>query len=653
MEPPSLSALLRQIVFPAAAIFAGIALPAHVRSAPPRPDHVLIVIEENHAFSQIIGNPDAPYINSLATSGANFTNCYGITHPSQPNYLQFFSGSNQGVTDNTAPAPGSPFFTPNLASNLIAAGATFVGYSEDLPAVGSTVDTNLDYWRKHNPWVNWQSDPPGLNQLPSALNRPYFSAGTTPVAFFGDLGVNPDFAVLPDLTIVVPNQQNDMHDGTIDMADTWLMTHVKPYVDWCASHNSLFILTWDEDNSAGRNRIPTLFVGPMIVPGQYPQTYTLHNLHRTVADMFDAASAGSAAQCRPMVGCFAGDPPIATRTFRQGENGYVDAVDTWLESAAPGTTHGSAVQLVADGSPASQTCVKFASLFGSGPNQVPPGVTVLSAKLLLLTGPSSANGDSSLSAMQAHRMIAPWSDASTWNSLAGGVSADDVEAAAVPAFRLIPNVLDAWAVFDVTADVQAFAVNPALNRGWAVLPQGTDGWRFASSETPVIADRPLLEITYNPISCRAVITDPPIDLHVLVGQPATFSVSATGTAPIAYQWRNNGEPLAEGGSISGSTGGTLSISPVAPSDAGNYDVILSSPCGSVTSAAARLVICTGPPDGDLNIDGLVDGRDIAEFTSAVGAGGATESHLCHGDFNLDAAVTAADLSGFLNRLLSQ
>src|SRR5437879_4998290 len=69
--------------------------------AVPMPDHVVIVIEENHLFSEIIGNTaQAPYINSLAQQGASMSNHSGITHPSQPNYLALFSGSTQGVTDD-------------------------------------------------------------------------------------------------------------------------------------------------------------------------------------------------------------------------------------------------------------------------------------------------------------------------------------------------------------------------------------------------------------------------------------------------------------------------------------------------------------------------------------------------------------------------
>src|ERR1035438_6592044 len=80
-----------------------------------RPDHVVIVIQENHAYTQIVGSTAAPYINSLLQDStvALFSQSYGLTHPSQPNYLMFFSGSNQGVTDDNVPAV-NPINTSNL-----------------------------------------------------------------------------------------------------------------------------------------------------------------------------------------------------------------------------------------------------------------------------------------------------------------------------------------------------------------------------------------------------------------------------------------------------------------------------------------------------------------------------------------------------------
>src|SRR5262249_1823939 len=106
----------------------------------PRFDHVVIVIEENHAYSQIIGSPSAPYIKSLAPGAALPLHSHARTHPSQPNYVALFSGSTQGVTTDNV-YPHSQFTAPNLGAKLRAAGFTFSGFSETMPSVGFDGDT--------------------------------------------------------------------------------------------------------------------------------------------------------------------------------------------------------------------------------------------------------------------------------------------------------------------------------------------------------------------------------------------------------------------------------------------------------------------------------------------------------------------------------
>lgn len=118
-------------------------------AALPRPDHVVIVIMENHAYGQIIGNVDAPYINSLAKSGMLLTQSYGVTHPSQPNYIALFAGSPLGVDSDACPIALSG---ENLASALTQKGLSFISYSESLPSAGYTGCTKGAYARKHNRW---------------------------------------------------------------------------------------------------------------------------------------------------------------------------------------------------------------------------------------------------------------------------------------------------------------------------------------------------------------------------------------------------------------------------------------------------------------------------------------------------------------------
>jgi uncharacterized membrane protein len=241
------------------------------------PDHVVIVIEENHSFASIIGSSSAPYINSLAQQGALFTQSFGVEHPSQPNYLDLFSGSNQGITDDTCP---HTFSTENLASELAAASQTFTGFSEDLPSAGSTVCTSGGYARKHAPWVNFTN-------VPTTSNQPFTSFPT-------------DFTNLPTVSIVDPNLTDDMHDGTIAQGDTWLQQHIDSYVQFAQTHNSLLIVTFDEDDSASGNKIATIFVGPMVKQGQFAETINHFNVLRTVEDLYGLTRVGSAATATPI-----------------------------------------------------------------------------------------------------------------------------------------------------------------------------------------------------------------------------------------------------------------------------------------------------------------------------------------------------------------
>ena len=123
--------------------------------------HVVIVIEENRSQANIIGNKAAPFINALAAGGAMMAQSFAETHPSEPNYLALFAASTFGLTKDSCPVEVGA--QPNLASELLAAGRTFGGYAEDLPAVGSTVCTAGKYGRKHVPWVNFSNVPPSVS----------------------------------------------------------------------------------------------------------------------------------------------------------------------------------------------------------------------------------------------------------------------------------------------------------------------------------------------------------------------------------------------------------------------------------------------------------------------------------------------------------
>jgi hypothetical protein len=226
-------------------------------------DHVVLVMEENHGYSEIIGSSEAPYINSLASHGALFTDSFAIGHPSEPNYFGLFSGSDWGIADdNDYNFPG-----PTLAGELNGKGKTFVGYIDS----GSP--------RHHNPWESFADS--------QNVEQPFSSFPS-------------DFTKLPLVSWVIPNLNNDMHDGTIQQGDGWLQSNLSAYATWAQTHNSLLIVTWDEDDSGGNNQIATIFFGANVITGQYNELINHYNVLRTLEDMFGLASLANSASAAPI-----------------------------------------------------------------------------------------------------------------------------------------------------------------------------------------------------------------------------------------------------------------------------------------------------------------------------------------------------------------
>lgn len=250
------------------AVLALPSVPAY--AALPTLSHVVVVIEENHSYNEIIGNANAPYITSLANSGATMTQSFAVTHPSEPNYLALFSGSTHGLTSDSCP---HTYASENLGHQLIAAGKTFTGYSESMPSDGYTGCTSGRYARKHNPWVNFTN-------VPAASNLRFSRFPT-------------DFTTLPTVSVVVPNLCSDMHDCSVSTGDTWLKNNINAYATWATTHDSLLVVTFDEDDSSQSNQIATLFYGAHVQTGSYSEHVTHYTVLRTLESLFGLACTGS------------------------------------------------------------------------------------------------------------------------------------------------------------------------------------------------------------------------------------------------------------------------------------------------------------------------------------------------------------------------
>jgi phosphatidylinositol-3-phosphatase len=275
----------------------------------PKYDHIVIVVEENKDYTDIIGNDSAPYINELRQQGANFTQMYAEEHNSEGNYFWLFCGSNLGVGFDDR-IPTELFLDSNLGQQLIDHKKSFKGYSEDLPSIGSSIgvvtkNKEQIYGRKHVPWVSFANLPQGTTPVDSCnLTWKDFPA---------------NFNNLPTVSFVIPNLQNDMHNGSfvssIKRGDEWLKKNIDPYYQWAKTHNSLLIVTFDECNNltvmtgltdpaaipntdegvVRQNRIVTIFAGARIKPGDYREDkgVTHVNILRTLEAMYGLPKSGA------------------------------------------------------------------------------------------------------------------------------------------------------------------------------------------------------------------------------------------------------------------------------------------------------------------------------------------------------------------------
>lgn len=262
------TAILRRFSLIAAALigiflFLQVQAPCAAEHILPQPDHVVVVIFENHAFDEIVDPKRAPFIFSLATGGALFTHSFAVAHPSQPNYFALFSGSTHGIRDNADHLMNAP----TLAIALGAAHKSFIGYIE----AGSP--------RKHNPWESFTDT--------QAIERNL-------IEFPGD------FSRLPTVSFVIPNQTNDMHDGSVRDGDTWLKAHLGAYAEWTKMHNSLLIVTFDEDDNGAENHIPTIIYGTGVRPGRYGERITHYTVLSTLLAMYGLPLFAEAAATPPI-----------------------------------------------------------------------------------------------------------------------------------------------------------------------------------------------------------------------------------------------------------------------------------------------------------------------------------------------------------------
>jgi acid phosphatase len=260
---------------------------------------VVMIVEENASYEQVIGGSSMPYFNSLVAQGALATEDYADVHPSIGNYLMLTSGKVETLLDDSTDV----FSDDNLARELNAAGRSWKVYAEDIPQAGYLGGDNGLYLRHHNPFV-YYSD---------VANNPAQAAKIVPFTQF-----SPDLnaGALPDFSFVIPNAVHDAHTcatagcadaDRLSAADQWLQANVPSLLGSPQfSANGLLLILFDESQLVDvrhvGGHIALIAVGPKAKSGSRSSTLYQHeNTLKTVcAEMglttCPGAGAGAAAE---------------------------------------------------------------------------------------------------------------------------------------------------------------------------------------------------------------------------------------------------------------------------------------------------------------------------------------------------------------------
>jgi phosphatidylinositol-3-phosphatase len=256
---------------------------------------LIVIIEENRSFEEIIGSPAAPFLNRLAAHGTLLTRSYAVTHPSLPNYVALLSGRTPIRRDCRA----CTFAGPTLVDQLEARHISWAAYFQGLPQPCSMVAGAGAYTEAVDPFMHAAR----IRDHPSRCDR---------VLPFSRFPVDLAAGRLPTVFFVMPDLHHEMHSGPVRVADAWLrrlVGELRASPVW--RQDTRLVVTFDEssrhdvrsccDRQGRGGRIPTIVAGPRVPRGRDPVPYTHYSLLRSI----------EAAYGLPFLG-HAGDPATAT-----------------------------------------------------------------------------------------------------------------------------------------------------------------------------------------------------------------------------------------------------------------------------------------------------------------------------------------------------
>lgn len=268
-------------------------IPSLATAQVPRSNHVVVVVEENHSYSSVIGNSAMPYLNGLATKYGLAKQYYANTHPSIGNYFEMTTGKIITNNDNFS----STVTADNMVRHMLSAAKTWKSYAEGLPSVGYIGGDTGSYVRHHNPFSYFSdvrnSSVERLNLVPATR-------------FLTDVSNH----TLPQFSFLVPDNANNGHNGSLAQADNWLKAHIAPLLNSTAfQQDGILIILFDEsfnwDTAHGGGHVATVVVGPKVKRG-YKSTwfYQHQSLLKTVLKALGLGSYPGAAASAPAMNDF-------------------------------------------------------------------------------------------------------------------------------------------------------------------------------------------------------------------------------------------------------------------------------------------------------------------------------------------------------------
>jgi phosphatidylinositol-3-phosphatase len=310
----------------------------------PRSGHVVLVIEENHGFSEVYPNGMPWLIWQTQTNGtmaANFSSPINNTG-SLGAYLWLSSGSTESQFGCNGGGCSNPITDDNIFRELDIRGVTWKVYVQSLPGEGYIADGPFPYVKRHNPAV-WYS---------SVLGKPSDLQRVVPFTQFSqDLNSNN----LPEYSIIIPDLLNDAHDGTLAQADTFLQTNITSLLQssyFQSGGDGLLLVTFDEcgsgENGSCGAHVFSALLGPLVKHGYVSNTaYSHSDMLRTIEDALGLQPYfGAAASARGMTDFF-------TALNTSGGCGITGTAGAFFCSPVAGQTYTSPVAINGAGRAAS------------------------------------------------------------------------------------------------------------------------------------------------------------------------------------------------------------------------------------------------------------------------------------------------------------